>query len=112
VAARLATGLRLLREGRAAEAAVEHEVVCLDPGLAAATDLRDIRARALSLHAQALWRSGRPADALPFLEGALRLARVLGDVEGVHEVEALRDEVRRAAGLQPPPDPASGRGAP
>ena len=100
LAARLATGLKLLREGRAAEAATELEVVALDPDLAASDELRDVRARALSLHAQALAHSGRASEALPFLEGALRLARVVGDVEGVHEVEKLRDDIRLAAGLQ------------
>jgi hypothetical protein len=102
IAKRLAAGVRLLREGRPAEAAAELEIVCRDPELAAAKDMRDIRARSFSLFAQALWRSGRPADALPYLEAALRLTRALGDVEGTQEVEALRQEIRDAAGLRPP----------
>lgn len=102
IAGRLAAGVRLLREGRAAEAAAALEIVCRDPELAAAQDMRDIRARSFSLYAQALWKSGRPADALPYLEAALRLTRALGDVEGTQEVEALRQEIRDAAGLRPP----------
>jgi hypothetical protein len=107
LAARLAAGLRLLREGKAAEAAVELEVVCRDPELAGAQDLRDVRARALSLYAQALWKSDRARDALPFLEAALRLARALGDVEGTQEIEAMRQQVRDAAGLRPGSDPSN-----
>ncbi len=101
LAARLAGGLRLLRDGKAAEAAAELEIVCRDPDLASARDLRDVRARAMSLHAQALWKSGRPADALPYLEAGLRLARALGDVEGTQEIEALRQQIRAAAGVLP-----------
>lgn len=101
LAARLAGGVRLLREGKPAEAAADLDVVCRDPDLAAAQDLRDVRARAMSLYAQALWKSGRPAEALPYLEAALRLARALGDVEGTQEVDALRQQLRDAAGLRP-----------
>ena len=101
LAARLALGLRLLREGKAAEAAAELEVVCRDPDLAGAPDLRDVRARAMSLYAQALWKSGHSAEALPYLEAGLRLARALGDVEGTQEIEALRQQIRDAAGLRP-----------
>jgi hypothetical protein len=103
LASRLADGLRLLREGKAAEAAAELEVVCRDPDLAGATDLRDVRARALSLLAQALWKSGRAPESLPYLEAALRLARALGDIEGTQEIEALRQQIRDAAGLRPDP---------
>jgi len=101
LAARLASGLRLLRDGRASEAAVELEIVCRDPDLAGAQDMRDVRARAMSLLAQALWKSGRADEALPYLEAGLRLARALGDVEGTQEIETLRQQIRDAAGLRP-----------
>ncbi|MEQ1506010.1 MAG: hypothetical protein ABMB14_27510 [Myxococcota bacterium] len=108
LAAMLADGVRALRAGRPHDAAAKLVAVCDDREFATATDLRDIRARASSLCAQALLDAGRPAEALPRAEVALGLARSLGDTEGVADVEQLRDKIRAAIDARAviPPDTA------
>jgi hypothetical protein len=96
LAARLARGVQLLRAGRPRDAAGDLEVVARSPELAAEAELMDIRARALSLYAQALLESGRPAEADAPCREALGLLRRLRDREGVDEVRALQDRVVRA----------------
>jgi tetratricopeptide (TPR) repeat protein len=105
LAATLRDGVSALRQGRAEEAASLLSSVCDHPDFVASTELLDIRTRASSLCAEALLLSGRPAQALPRAETALQLARKLGDLEGVDEIERLRIRIQRAL-----PGPASERG--
>lgn len=108
LADRLTAGLAALRAGRAAEAAQALAEVCDDPALAAADDLRDVRARALSLCGQALIATGAPDAALRRLEAALALAHELGDPEGIQQIGALRESATKAlAGRQGRPPSAS-----
>nr|MBA2319948.1 hypothetical protein [Deltaproteobacteria bacterium] len=67
-----------------------------DPAFAAATDLDDVKARASSLYAQALLAAGRPAEAWRWSEGALRLAKSLGDEAGLAEIRTLHQSIREA----------------
>jgi tetratricopeptide (TPR) repeat protein len=92
---RLAEGLAALKAGRPADAIGALSEVCA--GLRDAPELRDVRARALSLLAQALLGVGRPSEALAPADAALRLARELHDTEGVAEIEAIRGELVEAA---------------
>jgi hypothetical protein len=103
IAAALTEGVRALRAGRAAEAVPLLLRVCDDPELAAAADLRDVRARALSLCAEALFLAGRGAEALGRAGAALAAARRLGDIEGIQEIEQLQLRIAAAA---PSEDPA------
>lgn len=96
LADRLAHGVRALRERRPAEAVDALAPVAADPELAAAEDLRDVRARVLALYAQALLESGRPAEAEPVVRDAIRLVRRLGDKAGLEEVRGLQDRVVKA----------------
>lgn len=96
LAASLAQGVRALREGRFDEAVAALGAVCDDAAFRAAADLVDIRARALSLYAEALWLSGRAEEALPRADAALIAARRAGDIEGVDQVERLRERIRGA----------------
>lgn len=93
--AKLAEGLAALKAGRPADAVPLLAEVC--DGLRDAPDLKDIRARALSLLAQALLGTGRPAEALTPADAALRLAHEVQDPEGVTEIEALRAQLAEAA---------------
>ena len=102
--ARLAEGLAHLRAGRPAEAVPALTEVA--EGLRRARDLKDVRARALSLLAQALMQSGRPSEGLAPADAALRLAHELGDAEGVAEIGALRTQLQEAATRVPPRPPA------
>jgi tetratricopeptide (TPR) repeat protein len=102
--ARLAEGLAHLRAGRPADAVPALTEVA--EGLRRARDLRDVRARALSLLAQALMQSGRPAEGLPAADAALRLAHELQDAEGVAEIGALRTQLQEAATRAPGRAPA------
>lgn len=107
LAGRLVAGVAALQAGRPHEAVPLLIEVCDDPELIAATDMRDIRSRALSLCSQALMQAGRAEDALRRVEAALVLARELGDTEGVHEVEGLRDQIRDLVAKRVPDDPHS-----
>jgi tetratricopeptide (TPR) repeat protein len=96
LASALRDGVSALRQGRAEQAATLLASVCDHPAFVAAAELLDIRTRALSLCAEALLLSGRPAEALPRAETALQLVRQLGDLEGADEIERLRVRVQRA----------------
>lgn len=100
IARRVTEGVSALREGRAAEAADLLEV-CMDAEWVAATDTADLRCRALSLSAQALWQAGRADAALRRIDAALALARALGDLEGLNEIGELQARIQASA--RPPP---------
>jgi hypothetical protein len=105
LADRLRFGVEAMRAGRPADAVDALAEVCADHALADATDLDDVRARALSLYGQALVLTGRADEALTPIEAALQLAYRAGDTEGVHEIEALREQARKArvgAAARPP----------
>jgi hypothetical protein len=108
IAAALAEGVRALRAGRADDAVPLLVRVCDDEALAAAEDLRDVRARALSLCAEALLLAGRAPEALRRAGAALAAARRLGDIEGVQEIEQLQQRIAAAA----PGSPGEGEAAP
>ncbi len=93
LAAELAAGIRALERGEAAEALRHLEAVVASEALAAAEDLQDIRARALSLHAQAALAVGELATADGSVIEALRLLRGLGDERGRQQVRALQGEI-------------------
>lgn len=92
----LAEGVRALREGRPADAQTWLAEVTRDADLAAAPDLQDIRARALTLHAQALIELGRAQEADAPCREAIRILRKRRDREGVDEARALQDRIVRA----------------
>jgi hypothetical protein len=96
LAERVAAGVRALRDHRPAQAVIELGAVAADPELAAAPDLRDVRARVLALYAQALLESGRPTEAEPVVRDAIRLVRRLGDRAGLDEVRGLQDRIVKA----------------
>jgi tetratricopeptide (TPR) repeat protein len=98
-------GLAALRAGKPADAVAPLLEVADDRELAAAEDLADVRARALSLCAQALLLAGRPGEALPRAEAALALARRIGDPEGTADVEQLVGQIRAARPSAAPPNP-------
>ncbi|MCB9663494.1 MAG: hypothetical protein H6732_05260 [Alphaproteobacteria bacterium] len=89
----LAAGLAALRGGRWSEAEALLAPVVDDADLAEAADLADLRARALSWHAQALLELGRLREAETRCREALRLLRRLGDATGTAEVRRLQDRV-------------------
>lgn len=91
--ARLRAGVDALRQGRPDRAAALLASVTADPAFQAADDLRDVRARALSLQAQALFDAGRPAEADRPCRDAIRLLRALRDKAGLSEVRALQDRI-------------------
>jgi tetratricopeptide (TPR) repeat protein len=92
----LLSGLAHLRAGRPDDAVQVLAAVAQDEVFAAAADLDDVQARAWSLYAQALMRAGKPKEALPWCERALRITRALGDEAGLAEVRALHTELREA----------------
>lgn len=96
LAQRLAQGVEALRQGAFARAAELLCEVCDDPSFIAAGDLMDIRSRASSLCAEALLLAGRPSQASPRADAALALARSLGDIEGINEIENLQNRIRTA----------------
>lgn len=90
---RLADGVAALRAGRPAQAVERLRPVWEDPDLAAAEDLRDVRARVGSLLSQALLEAGHPAEAEHFCRDAIRLLRSLRDRQGLDEVRGLQDRI-------------------
>lgn len=87
--------MSLLASGRALDADVLLERV--DRALATESELSDVRARVLSLRAQAALEAGRPADARLHAGEALRLLRAAQDGEGLAAVREL--DARAAAEL-------------
>lgn len=96
LAQQLAEGVQALRDGRPEEAATLLEQVARDPDFVAAEDLRDVRARALSLWAQALLESDRASQARVPVQDALELLEALGDEHGLTEVRALQTRIGEA----------------
>jgi len=94
LADRLAEGISHLKNERY-EQAVDH-LRAVSDGLKGAEDLRDIRARAISLLAQALFQLGELDDASEVIRDALRLTRQLEDKDGLKQVRALQDELAKA----------------
>ncbi len=77
------------------EAATKLAIVC--DALAGEPALRDIYARACSLHAQALFGSGAIDAAREAIHRALREARALEDGEGIAQIRALHDRIAAAS---------------
>ncbi|MEZ4241285.1 MAG: hypothetical protein R3F59_35035 [Myxococcota bacterium] len=101
----LAEGIEALRRGQHRQAATALAAVCDDRAFARAADLADVRARALSLCAEALLGAGQPQQAMARAQSALVLARRLGDTLGVQDIEQLQQRIARAA-----PGPRAGGG--
>jgi len=93
---RLAEGVAALRDGKASQAVDLLQPVAESADLAAAEDLRDIRARVLTLYAQALLAAGRASDARRPLFDARELLQALGDPDGMAAVEELQTHVSEA----------------
>lgn len=96
VASQLLEGVEHLRAGRLDLAATQLRAVCSDPDLGSAEDLVDIRARALSLLADAELRLGRIDAADAAVREALDLLRALDDTSGVQAVRELWAQVQKA----------------
>lgn len=86
------SGVEALRAGRHEEAVAALLEVASDPELAAADDLRDVRARACTMLAQALIAAGDPDASGTWLDEAERLLAAVGDAAGLAEVRGLRRE--------------------
>lgn len=96
IAERLAEGFAALRAGEPAKAAELLEAVCADPTFAAQSDLRDLFARASSLHAQALLQAGEPAKAARPLRAAIDTLKTLDDQDGLAQVQQLEQQIGQA----------------
>lgn len=94
--ARITSGVEALRAARWHDAVTALSPVVGDPDLAAADELRDVRARVLSLYAQACVEAGALEPADRACRDALRLLRALGDKPGIDTVRALQDRVVQA----------------
>ncbi|MEN0061530.1 MAG: hypothetical protein AAGA48_05230 [Myxococcota bacterium] len=101
LAKRLLRGLEQLRNGRAAEAIAPLLEVADDPELAKSPDLADVRARALSLLAQAYLETNQVAQAKPRIDAALSIAppsddrKVLVELAGRIDARLELDERSR-----------------
>lgn len=78
--------------------------VCTDPSWSAAEEVADLRCRVMSLYAQALWLAGRAEEARRWAEEALAVARRLGELEGVHEITTLLQQIVGAIAARPAPE--------
>lgn len=87
----LAEGVTALRAGRPGQAVEPLRTVCIDPMFASEVALADIRARAMSLLAQALYETSQITEARWWADEALRAARRLEDRAGI---DAIRQLVR------------------
>ena len=96
VARLLLHGVTALREDRVQEAVEALTGVCADPDLKDASDLADVRARALSLLADACLRAGQVDRADSATREALRILRASGDAAGVAEVQSVWARVTTA----------------
>lgn len=111
LAVRLRQGVDALNSNQPDRAIEPLRDVCNDPILREAPNMADVRARALSLFAQALHQTEQWAEARHIIDSALLLTRRLGEPDGLAEVEALRADIltasggstSHAAGLRPPP---------
>jgi tetratricopeptide (TPR) repeat protein len=97
VAAAVREGVAALRRGNPADAIPLLRRAAEDPDLAAAEDLADLRARVLSLLAQAYLDAGQASEAETWVRQALRLAKRIGDEAGLVEIRALQSRVLAAA---------------
>ena len=96
LARQLLLGVEHLRAGRMVEACTALTSVTADADLAAADDLRDVRARALTLLSDAQLQTGALEAATASLEEAERLVRALEDPTGLAEIHELSARVRSA----------------
>ncbi len=90
---RIREGVTALQEHRWEDALRTLEPVAHDADLREADDLQDIRARVLSLLAQAQLEAGHLTNADSTCREALRVLRRAGDKAGVAEVRGLQDRV-------------------
>ena len=94
---RLATainaGVFALQEGRFADALPGLLDSANDADLAAAPDLRDVRARVCSMLGQTFLGLGRHDEADKWLRISISILRELGDGPGLAEVRGLRGQV-------------------
>lgn len=96
VAARLLAGVEHLKAGRLQDAITELAEVCSDEDLRRADDLRDVRARAMSMLADAHLRAGDVDSAETMAREALALLREVGDANGVRAVQDVWGRVAAA----------------
>lgn len=96
LAERLMQGVAALREANPAGAVEALTEVVEDSELAAHADLQDIRARACSLHADALLSLGRVDEADRWCRESIRILRRLRDEAGLREVRAVQDRIVKA----------------
>jgi uncharacterized protein YyaL (SSP411 family) len=92
----LSTAMEALRRGAPAAAIPPLRELSADADLAAADDLRDVRARVLTWLAGALADTGALADAEAPCREALRLWRALRDKEGLDAARQIQDRIVRA----------------
>ncbi len=90
---RIREGVTALQERRWEDAVRTLEPVAHDADLRGADDLQDVRARVLSLLAQATLEAGQIHAADAACREALRVLRRVGDKAGVAEVRGLQDRV-------------------
>ena len=100
LARQLLSGVEHLRAGRAEEACVALAAVTTDADLAAADDLVDVRARALTLLSDAQLQMDALEDATASLAEAERLVRALDDATGLAEIHEISKRVRSAREAQ------------
>lgn len=94
IADALLAGVHALQAGQPRKARALLEVVADDPVLAKATDLRDVRARACSLLAQACLNDEDATAADRWAMEAMRLLRAEDDPVGLAAVRSLHVDIR------------------
>lgn len=90
-------GVAALRRGDPQAAIPLLRSAAEDADFNAAEDLADLRARVLSLLAQACLEAGQSSEAENWIRQALRVAKRLGDEAGLVEIRALQSRVLQAA---------------
>ncbi|NCG22438.1 MAG: hypothetical protein GWP91_25765 [Rhodobacterales bacterium] len=93
LAGRLLEGLNFVRNGDNAAAALAFADVHAAPEMIAATDMVDVRIRALTLHGQAILATGGIESAQKSVMEAMRLARSVEDTQGLFQAQALYKQV-------------------
>jgi hypothetical protein len=96
IIAQLRAGVDALRAGAPQAAIPLLTAVAQDPALAAATDLQDIRARALSLLGQAHLLANDPETALKWISDAIVTLEQVSATEEIAPLLALREEAIQA----------------
>jgi hypothetical protein len=97
LAARLIEGIGAIRAGERVAGTQALLEVLTAPGMSAAGDLADVRARGALLLASALLDMHRLEEARVWISGARELCDAVGDGEGLTHADALDERVRELA---------------